>query len=144
MICHLSPIWEVSHGSEEGVLGVEDASLAHVPDLEASDQARYKHPSLTPQMHHIPSTCTDTTMHLVCPAMLIYNDVKSSRSDSLSPNSSAVEHIADHSGTKDCCHVWLLFDAFATSTCCTIAALLCSALAGKSSTQVGRAHAEDV
>ena len=34
---HLSTVWEVSHGSEEGVLGVEDASLAHVPDLETSD-----------------------------------------------------------------------------------------------------------
>ena len=31
----LSPIWEVSHGGEEGVLGVEDPCLAHVPNFES-------------------------------------------------------------------------------------------------------------
>ena len=30
-------MWEVSHGGEEGVLRVEDASLAHVPYLEPCD-----------------------------------------------------------------------------------------------------------
>ena len=58
---HLGTVWEVGHCSEEGVLGVKDASLAHVPDLEASYQAWYKHSSLTPQVNHIPRTYTDTT-----------------------------------------------------------------------------------
>lgn len=48
---HLSTIWEVGHGGEEGVLGVEDASLAHVPDLEAGDQSGHQHPCLTPQLN---------------------------------------------------------------------------------------------
>ena len=52
----LSTVWEVGHGGEEGVLGIEDASLAHVPDLEPSDQAGYQHPCLTPQLDEIPST----------------------------------------------------------------------------------------
>jgi len=38
---YLCTIWQVSHGGEEGVLGVEDASLAHVPDLETSHQTRH-------------------------------------------------------------------------------------------------------
>ncbi len=45
---YLCTIWQVSHGGEEGVLGIEDASLAHVPDLEASHQARHQNTWLTP------------------------------------------------------------------------------------------------
>ena len=53
---HLCTVWKVSHGGEEGVLGVEDASFAHVPDLEPSHQAGYQHPCLTPQLNQIPCT----------------------------------------------------------------------------------------
>ena len=34
---YLCTVWEVSHGGEEGVFWVEDAGLAHVPDLETRD-----------------------------------------------------------------------------------------------------------
>ena len=47
---YLGTVWEVSHGGEEGVLRVEDASLAHVPDLEPSNQSGYKHPGFTPEL----------------------------------------------------------------------------------------------
>ena len=45
---YLYTIWQVSHGGEEGVLRIEDASLAHVPDLETSHQARHQNTRLTP------------------------------------------------------------------------------------------------
>ena len=45
---YLCTIWQVSHGGEEGVLGIEDASLAHVPDLQTCHQARHQNTRLTP------------------------------------------------------------------------------------------------
>ena len=39
---YLCTVWEVSHCGEEGVFWVEDASLAHVPDLETRDQAGHQ------------------------------------------------------------------------------------------------------
>ena len=57
VVRYLSTIWEVSHGGEEGVLGVKDAGLAHVPDFEACDQAGHQHTCLAPQLNHIPCTC---------------------------------------------------------------------------------------
>lgn len=42
LLPYLCTVWEVSHCGEKGVFWVEDAGLAHVPDLETRDQAGYQ------------------------------------------------------------------------------------------------------
>ena len=59
---YLCAVWQIGHGGQEGVLGVEHTSLAHVPDLEACDQAWYQHTGLTPQVYYVPGTCRQVYM----------------------------------------------------------------------------------
>ena len=62
---HLGSIWQVGAGGEEGVLGVEDPRLTHVPDLEACYQPGHQHPAFTPHLYQVPRPCTNTPITLM-------------------------------------------------------------------------------